>query len=111
MAKFREIMENIDYKVNVNEAKKVYIKIPSMSSDEIGKELGITRQFVHKSLKKGLGKIWKTIGEMHPDESPYAKFYILVQMMKLDEKDAKSMLRAFSPDIRKEIEDDARTRM
>ena len=78
-----------------------------MTGEEVGKELGISRQAVCNSLKRSLGKIYSRLREDNPDLSP---FEIASEMMKYfdigsNQNEIQNFYNLLPPKVKNEIEE------
>jgi predicted transcriptional regulator len=79
---------------------------------EIAAELGITRQAVSQALKRALKKVYIETGKLDKGWGPFEVATVMSQIFNVDDEDDLSkFIRLFPPDIRKEIETDAKKRM
>jgi DNA-binding CsgD family transcriptional regulator len=81
-----------------------------MSGAEIAKELGISRQAVSNTLKRAMKKVYIETRKLEK-WSPFEAAVAMSQMFNQDEQDMKKFFRLFPPDIRKEIEADAKEKL
>ena len=77
-----------------------------MTGAEIAKELGISRQAVSNTLKRAMKKVYQEAMKLEK-WSPFEAAVALSQMFGQD-ADLNKFFRLFPPDVRKEIENDAR---
>ena len=89
----------------MKEAKEGDIPV-EMTGAEIAKELGISRQAVSNTLKRAMKKVFKEAMKLEK-WSPFEAAVALSQMFGQD-ADLNKFFRLFPPDVRKEIENDAR---
>jgi len=81
-----------------------------MSGAAIAKELGISRQAVSNTLKRAMKKAYIEARKIDKS-SPFEAAVILSQIFDQGEDDIKKFFKLFPPDIRKEIEADAREKL
>lgn len=81
-----------------------------MSGAAIAKELGISRQAVSNTLKRAMKKAYIEARKIDKS-SPFEAAVILSQIFDEGEEDLKKFFKLFPPDIRKEIEADAREKL
>lgn len=77
-----------------------------MSGAEIAKELGISRQAVSNTLKRGLKKLYMELKKENKTD-PFETATSLAIGLNVDDSEYKKFFKLFPPDIRKEIEADA----
>jgi DNA-binding transcriptional regulator LsrR (DeoR family) len=77
-----------------------------MTGAEIAKELGISRQAVSNTLKRAMKKVYIEAKKLE-NWSPFEAAVAISQMFGQD-ADLNKFFRLFPPDVRKEIEKDAR---
>jgi len=77
-----------------------------MTGTEIGKELGMSRQSVSNTLKRGLKKIYLELKKENKT-SPFETATSLAIGLNVDDSEYKKFFKLFPPDIRSEIEKDA----
>jgi predicted DNA-binding protein YlxM (UPF0122 family) len=79
---------------------------------EIAQEMGITRQAVSQTLKRALKKVYIETRKLDKGWDAFETAVVLSQMFDVGEEDDLSkFIRLFPPEIRKEIEADAKKRM
>lgn len=83
---------------------------PSMSGAEIAKELGISRQAVSNTLKRAMKKVYIETRKIDKS-SPFEAAVIMSQIFDQGDQDIKKFFKLFPPDIRKEIEADAKKKL
>jgi len=77
-----------------------------LSGAEIARELGISRQAVSNTLKRAMKKAYQEARKLE-DWSPFEAAVALAQMFG-QTNDLGKFFKLFPPDIRKEIENDAK---
>jgi len=78
---------------------------------EIAKELGVTRNAVSQMLKRAIGKVYKEVRKLDKSFDAFEAVTAMSLMFNVDEEELSKFIRLFPPDIRKEIETDAKKRM
>lgn len=81
--------------------------LEQMSGTEIAKELGVTRQAVSSTIKKGLPKFYQATKDNNPGVKPWDIFLLIAQMTGMRE-DLNKLLKLMPRNIRTEIENDAK---
>jgi DNA-binding CsgD family transcriptional regulator len=81
-----------------------------MSGSEIAKEIGVSRQAVSNTLKRGLKKLYLTVKKENKT-GPFETAVGIAIGLNVDDSEYKKFFKLFPPDIRKEIEADASKRM
>jgi hypothetical protein len=76
-----------------------------MNGQEIANELGISRQAVSNTLKKGLVKVYKAM-KMENNTGPFETAVSIAVGFMVDSQEYKKFFKLFPPAIRKEIEAD-----
>lgn len=79
---------------------------------EIAHDMGITKQAVALSLKKGLSKVWSNLGKLYPDISPFERMIVLAEFCNINHPDEwPHFFYGMPTDIRKEVLEDAAKNM
>jgi hypothetical protein len=84
----------------------------AMNGEEIAEALGITRQAVSNSLKRGMRKCYLYVRRTWPELSPLSASIFLMKWLdsigsiEFDMNEIKKFTSLFPPDIRKEINQD-----
>jgi len=83
-----------------------------MNGEEIAKALGVTRQNVSNVLKRAMKKVYFETGDLDPTWSPFQVVTVIAQMFKItNQSDISKFFALFPPDIKEEIETDAKKYM
>jgi transcriptional regulator with XRE-family HTH domain len=92
----------LDYsKIRVTEGR-------TLSGEEIAKKLGMTRQAVSNTLKRGMKDFYLTLKKLEKDKGPYELAVLQMMMFQVDDQDITNFFKLYPPEIRKEIENDAK---
>ena len=76
-----------------------------MSGSEIAKKIGVSRQAVSQTLKRGLVKMYNALMKEN-GTSPFETVVNLAIGLGVDDQDYKKFFKLFPPKTRKEIEED-----
>jgi hypothetical protein len=82
-----------------------FVITDQMNGQEIANELGISRQSVSNTLKKGLVKVYKAM-KMENNTGPFETAVSIAVGFGVDNQEYKKFFKLFPPAIRKEIEAD-----
>lgn len=88
------------------EAKESDIPL-EMSGADIAKELGISRQAVSNTLKRAMKKVYAEARKLEK-WSPFEAAVALAVMFGQQDNELNKFFKLFPPDVRKEIEADAK---
>ena len=81
----------------------------AMNGEEIAKTLGVTRQNISNVLKRAMKKMYLGAKELDPSWSPFQVSVVVAQMLGVvAQEDVTKMFNLFPPDIKAEIEQDAK---
>ena len=80
--------------------------LEQMSGTDIAKELGVTRQAVSSTIKKGLPKFYQGTKDMNPKMRPWDILLLIAKKTGMREEPVK-LLKLMPKKIRQEIEKDA----
>lgn len=80
----------------------------SQNLEDIGKELGITRQGVNNTLRRGVKKMWKSLKELDIEASDLELLLMLGQGLKM--KNIQSFYAYLPSDAKKSIETEAKAK-
>ena len=79
-----------------------------ISLQEVAQSLDITKQAVAVSLKKALAKVWKNLGVLYPEISPFEKMLIMGEFCNITTADDwPHFFYGMPVEIRKEVLEDA----
>ena len=82
--------------------------VTPQDGEQISKKLGITRQAVSQSIKRGMEKCYNAVGEMNEDQSPFQIACHLMAMFNVnEEEETKKFIKLFPPHTRRLIIKDA----
>jgi hypothetical protein len=88
--------------------KTKIVYVTPMDGEQISKELGITRQAVSQSIKRGMEKCYTAVAEMSQDKSPFQIAGHLMAMFNVnEEEEIKKFIKLFPLRLRRIIIKDA----
>ncbi len=92
-------------KANLDEISHVN----AMNGEEIATALGVTRQNVSNVLKRAMKKVYFAVGDLDRSWSPFQVSAVMAQMFRITiQSDMTKFFALFPPDIKEEIELDAK---
>jgi len=83
------------------------IDVRGMNGAEIAKKLGITRQAVSQTIKRGLSKMYDAFKKENKT-GPFETAVSLAVGLEVGDEEYNKFFKLFNPAIRKEIEEDSK---
>jgi predicted transcriptional regulator len=88
--------------------KTEIVYVMPKDGEQISKELGITRQAVSQSIKRGMEKCYTAVAEMNQDKSPFqVACHLMVMFNVNEEEETRKFIKLFPPRTRRLIVKDA----